>query len=110
MSDCVFCALAAGGPESTFVYQNDVLVAFHDIQPQAPVHVLIVPRVHTSSLSETPDVLLLGKLLAAAAEVAARLSLKDYRVVINTGAQAGQSVFHLHVHLLGGRPLAWPPG
>ncbi|HNX97469.1 MAG TPA: HIT domain-containing protein [Candidatus Aminicenantes bacterium] len=110
MSECIFCDLAAGRGGGKLAYQDDAVVAFHDLHPQAPVHVLIVPRQHTPGLSATEDDALLGRLLAAARRVAATLALTDYRVVINNGAQAGQSVFHLHLHLLGGRPFGWPPG
>ncbi len=96
------------------VYQDDEITAFRDIHPQAPVHILLIPNRHLTSLNQaTPDdQSLLGKLVSTAATVAAQEGLADngYRLVINTGAHGGQSVFHLHVHLLGGRPMAWPPG
>jgi histidine triad (HIT) family protein len=110
MSECVFCNVVSGVYGTEFLYQDDLVVAFRDVRPQAPVHVLLVPRRHTPSLVETDDPALLGALLSAARTVAGQLGVTDFRVVINTGAHAGQSVFHLHVHLLAGRPLAWPPG
>ena len=112
MSDCLFCAIAAGDIPATVVASDDDVVAFRDIDPQAPVHVLVVPKRHFVNAGELaqadPD--LAGKLLASAASVAQQEGLADYRIVMNTGAGAGQSVFHVHVHVLGGRDLTWPPG
>jgi histidine triad (HIT) family protein len=110
---CLFCKIINGKIPSTAVYEDEQCYAFVDAHPQAPVHVLVVPREHIESLDDTDpsDCALLGHLLWAAAEIAhARNLAEGYRVVINTGQDAGQSVDHLHVHLLGGRPLAWPPG
>ena len=110
---CLFCKIVDGSIPSTAVYQDDQCYAFADIHPQAPVHVLIAPREHIVSLADTnpDDHPLLGHLLWAAAEIARAKGLpKGYRVVVNTGPDGGQTVDHLHVHLLGGRPLAWPPG
>lgn len=110
---CVFCKIVAGEIPSTPVYQDEVAYAFADITPQAPVHVLIVPREHIASLSETTEKHrdLLGRLLGAASEIARREGLtKGYRVVVNAGEDGGQTVDHLHVHLMGGRPMTWPPG
>ena len=112
--DCIFCKIVAGAIPATKVYENDRVVAFRDINPQAPTHVLVIPREHVASLDEAGDEheALLGRLLLAAARVAREggLARTGFRTVINNGAGAGQSVFHLHVHLLGGRPLTWPPG
>jgi histidine triad (HIT) family protein len=110
MEPCIFCQIAAGGTATPFIYQDDDVVAFRDIQPQAPVHVLVVPRRHFASLDEVQDAPLLGRLLVAARHAASRAGLQQYRLVINTGAEAGQSVMHLHLHVLGGRVMAWPPG
>jgi histidine triad (HIT) family protein len=110
MEPCIFCRIAAGGTATPFIYQDDDAVAFHDIQPQAPVHILVVPRRHLASLNEAGDAMLLGRLLMAARQAAARSGLEQYRLVVNTGADAGQSVAHLHLHVLGGRVMAWPPG
>jgi histidine triad (HIT) family protein len=110
---CLFCKIVAGEIPSTAVYQDDRVYAFADINPKAPVHVLIVPREHIGSLAEaTPaHCALLGHLSWAAAEIARQEGLgKGYRVVINTGEDGGQTVEHLHLHLLGGRALTWPPG
>ena len=112
MAECIFCRIAAGEIPARVVRSDDQLVAFHDVSPMAPTHVLIVPRRHVAALAATggEDAGLLGGLLAAAREIAAELGLDGYRVVINNGETAGQSVFHLHLHLLGGRRLDWPPG
>jgi len=110
---CIFCKIIEGSIPSTAVYQDELSYAFADIDPKAPVHVLIAPREHISSLAEMngDHRELLGHLLLTAAEISRKKGLgKGYRVVVNTGDDGGQSVGHLHVHLLGGRPLAWPPG
>ena len=110
---CLFCKIIDGSIPSTAVYQDDQCYAFADINPKAPVHVLIAPREHIVSLAEAGahHPALLGPLLWAAARIARDKSLdKGYRVVINTGDHGGQTVDHLHVHLLGGRALTWPPG
>jgi histidine triad (HIT) family protein len=112
-SDCLFCKIAAKQIPSKIVYDDEDVFAFEDIGPQAPTHILICPRKHFASLSEaTPDdQAVLGKLQLVAAELARKLKLGEgYRTVVNTGRGAGQSVFHLHLHLLGGRAFHWPPG
>lgn len=112
-ADCLFCKIVAGEIPSDRVYEDDDVVAFRDIAPRAPTHVLIVPRRHVpdaQSLTDADD-RLLGRLFAAVRRIADDAGLaRGYRVVTNVGAEAGQSVFHLHLHLLGGRPMAWPPG
>ena len=112
--DCLFCKIVAGEIPAKIVYRDEHAVAFRDINAQAPVHVLVVPPEHIASLSDAGDgdETRLGHLLRAAARVAMEQGLMEsgYRTVVNTGAGAGQSVFHLHLHVLGGRPLAWPPG
>jgi histidine triad (HIT) family protein len=113
MNDCIFCRIAGGTLPSKMCYEDDHVVAFHDTNPQAPQHVLVVPRRHLASLNDADekDAELLGRLLLAARRVARELGCASgYRLVTNCGASAGQSVFHLHVHMLGGRPLSWPPG
>jgi histidine triad (HIT) family protein len=110
---CLFCKIIEGSIPSTPVYQDELCYAFADIHPEAPVHVLVVPREHINSLNDASDSdrPLLGHLLWAAAEIASIKELaKGYRVVVNTGADGGQTVEHLHLHLLGGRSLTWPPG
>jgi histidine triad (HIT) family protein len=110
---CIFCKIVAGEIPSTPVYQDEFAYAFADITPKAPVHVLIVPREHIASLSEATEKHsdLLGRLLWTASEIARRKGLtKGYRVVVNAGEEGGQTVAHLHLHLMGGRPMTWPPG
>jgi histidine triad (HIT) family protein len=110
---CLFCKIVDGSIPSTAIYEDELCYAFADIRPQAPVHVLVTPREHIASLADADrdDCALLGHLLWAAGQIARNKGLaKGYRVVINTGEDGGQTVDHLHVHLLGGRPLAWPPG
>ncbi|SEG61377.1 histidine triad (HIT) family protein [Bryocella elongata] len=111
--DCLFCKIAAGTIPVTRLYENDHVLAFPDISPQAPVHVLVIPKKHLASHAHgtAEDAAVYGELLAAAGEVAKAQGLDNgYRMVINTGADGGQTVGHLHVHLLGGRPMHWPPG
>jgi histidine triad (HIT) family protein len=111
--DCLFCKIAEGKIPSKTVFQDDRLYAFADINPQAPVHFLIVPREHIASLHEADASHreLLGHMLSTAAEIARQKGLdKGYRVVVNTGPDGGQTVDHLHVHVLGGRGMTWPPG
>jgi histidine triad (HIT) family protein len=112
--NCLFCKIVAGEIPAAKVFEDDRAVVFRDINPQAPTHALVIPRQHVASLNEAGegDESLLGHLLLVAARVAREGGLEEsgYRTVINTGAGAGQSVFHIHVHLLGGRALTWPPG
>jgi histidine triad (HIT) family protein len=112
--NCLFCRIAEGEIPAEVVYQDEQAVAFRDINPQAPTHFLVIPREHIESLDEASqrDEAPLGHLLRVAARLANSegLSESGYRTVINTGAGAGQSVFHLHLHVLGGRTLNWPPG
>ena len=115
MADCIFCRIAAGDIPAKVVRRTADAVAFHDLNPQAPVHVLVIPVAHHAAARDArgPEgELLLGRLLAFGAEVATELGLDDagYRIVTNTGRDGGQSVDHLHLHLLGGRAMAWPPG
>jgi len=116
MSDnnCLFCRIISGEIPSDKVYESDLAFAFRDINPQAPTHVLIVPKKHIASLNEASqeDQALLGHLTLVASKLADQLGIVagGYRTVINTGAGAGQSVWHIHVHLLGGRVMGWPPG
>jgi histidine triad (HIT) family protein len=111
---CLFCKIVAKQIPSKVLFEDDELLAFHDINPAAPTHVLVIPKQHVAGLSDgKPDhAALFGKLLLAATRVARETGIDQtgYRVVTNTGPDAGQSVFHLHVHVLGGRPMAWPPG
>jgi histidine triad (HIT) family protein len=116
--DCLFCKIASGTIPVTRLYEDEQLLAFADINPQAPVHILIIPKQHFASLAHTSaeQAPLLGHLLTATAEIAKQQGLSltqnggGYRTVINTGPDGGQTVDHLHVHLLGGRHMGWPPG
>ena len=113
-SDCLFCKIIAGAIPSELVHEDELCVTFNDISPQAPTHLLIVPREHFDSLDMVDEAKkgVLGHLLLTAADIARKKGIADggYRVVINTNADGGQTVFHLHVHLLGGRPFVFPPG
>ena len=113
MADCLFCSIVAGDIPADIVLSNEHVVAFRDISPQAPVHVRVIPREHHENVGElaTNAPQTTAQLLQAAKEVAAAEGIGDaYRLVFNTGADAGQSVFHVHGHVLGGRELNWPPG
>ncbi len=111
MSDCLFCKIVAKEIPAKIVLENEHTVAFRDINPGAPTHVLVVPRRHVINLSdEGADAELLGQVMSAARDVAKKEGLTDYRIAINNGAGVGQSVFHLHVHVLAGRAMSWPPG
>lgn len=113
MTSCPFCRIAAGEESARIVYQDKAITAFRDQNPQAPTHVLIIPNEHIESVHsiENEDADVLGKLFVVAQRIAREEGLTaGYRLVVNTGSQAGQSVFHLHMHLLGGRPMSWPPG
>ncbi len=114
MSSCLFCNIVARKTPAQIVYENDFVVAFKDIRPVAPTHVLVIPKKHLTGIHEASatDVDLLGRLMLAARDVAEKLGLgaSGYRLVVNQGPDAGQSVLHLHCHVLGGRPMGWPPG
>ena len=109
---CVFCKIAAGEIAATVVKRGDGMLAFQDLSPQAPTHLLVIPTDHVPSLNDATDPRLLGSLLGFARDVARETGIADkgYRVVLNTNPDGGQTVFHLHVHVLGGRPMTWPPG
>jgi histidine triad (HIT) family protein len=112
MEDTIFGKIARGEAAAKIVYEDDRAVAFHDVNPQAPTHLLVIPRrpIERLSAAEDADSALLGHLMMVANRVAADAGLEDFRLVVNNGAGAGQAVFHLHLHVLGGRPLSWPPG
>ena len=113
-SDCLFCKILAGDIPADLVYESDTAVAFRDINPQAPTHVLVIPRKHISTINDitSDDEAIVGSLYTAAKEIAAADGIADdgYRAVMNCNEGAGQSVFHIHLHVLGGRPMNWPPG
>lgn len=114
MSPCLFCQIANGELSPEIVYETDEVLAFRDINPQAPVHVLVIPRVHIPTINDLDEAhaILVGKLYLAAREVAQRTGLTQpgYRTIMNCNADGGQTVFHLHLHVLGGRRMSWPPG
>jgi histidine triad (HIT) family protein len=114
MNDCLFCKIAAKAIPAKIVYEDDRILAFDDIRPQAPVHTLIIPKEHFASLNEVPaeKADLLAYILIKAREIAAAkgVGATGYRMVLNTARDSGQEVFHIHFHILGGRPMHWPPG
>lgn len=112
MSDCLFCKIIAGDIPSKKVYEDDYVYAFYDIDPQAPTHFLVIPKEHIASVGEiTPEnSVAAAKCLEAISKITKELGLTDFRVVSNCGPQAGQTVFHLHFHVLAGRDMTWPPG
>ena len=114
MSDCLFCNMVSGDIEPDTVYEDDDILAFNDISPQAPTHILIIPKRHIATLNDATadDAALLGRLNLVAAELAREKGFDEagYRVVMNCNAAGGQAVYHIHLHLLGGRQMSWPPG
>ncbi len=114
MTDCLFCKIRDGEIPADIIYQDDDVMAFNDVNPQAPTHLLIIPKKHLSTVNdvEPTDELMMGKLFSAAKKIAAEKGISDdgYRLVVNTNEQAGQTVFHIHMHFLAGRNMAWPPG
>jgi histidine triad (HIT) family protein len=110
--DCVFCSIVAGDIPAEIVAQSDVALAFRDLDPQAPLHVLVVPRTHAADAGELADrePETVAELVRMARQISSDAGHESYLLVFNTGAQAGQSVFHAHLHVLAGRPQAWPPG
>ncbi len=112
MTDCLFCKIINGDISVNKIYEDEDILAFHDINPQAPHHFLVIPKIHISTLNNTDNAQLLGKLTLTASSIAKELGFADegYRVVMNCNEQGGQAVYHVHLHCLGGRALTWPPG
>lgn len=114
MSDCLFCKIRDGEIPCNIIFENEDVLAFHDVNPQAPIHLLIIPRKHISTVNDLADEdgVVMGSLFAAAKVIAAQLGVSEdgYRLVVNCNRGAGQSVFHIHMHMLAGRALTWPPG
>jgi len=114
MADCIFCKIASGEIDAKKVFEDEDLVAFEDIRPQAPVHILIIPRRHIATVNDLTDedAELVGRLVLAARRIAAERGIAEsgYRLVLNCNRDSGQEVFHIHLHLLGGRKMTWPPG
>lgn len=114
MDDCIFCKIAAGDIPAERVFENDTVVAFRDLNPQAPTHVLVIPKKHIATLNDlqADDEAIIGQMYSAARDIAAQEGFADagYRTVMNCNEAGGQTVFHIHLHLLGGRMMHWPPG
>ena len=110
MTDCIFCKIANHEIPTTPVYEDENVIAFNDLNPQAPVHILVIPKKHTASLVDVQDSDMMNYLFEAVRNIVKQEKITDFRTVINTGSEAGQTVFHLHIHILAGRPLLWPPG
>ena len=110
MENCIFCKIVNKEIPSKFVYEDDDTVAFNDLNPQAPIHILVIPKKHFASINELDDEKVMSALFKAVKNVTKKLGIEEYRTVINTGESAGQTVFHIHLHILAGRPLNWPPG
>jgi histidine triad (HIT) family protein len=114
VSDCLFCKICAGEIPAKIAYQDEHLIAFHDIEPQAPTHILIIPRIHIATINDIkPDQAeLIGKMVLTAQHLTNELNLADagYRLVMNCNKDGGQAIYHIHLHLLGGRAMKWPPG
>jgi histidine triad (HIT) family protein len=112
--NCLFCKIAQGEIPTNLVFEDEEIAAFHDLNPQAPKHILLIPKHHIASLNESSeeDQALLGKLILQAKKIARTEGISDagYRLVLNTNPHGGQTVYHIHLHLLGGRPMTWPPG
>ncbi len=112
MTDCLFCRMVGGAIKPDIVFENDHILAFNDISPQAPVHVLVIPKIHIATLNDLNDTRLGGEMLEVTASLATQLGIAadGYRTVFNCNTHGGQTVQHLHLHLLGGRQMFWPPG
>lgn len=114
MTDCLFCKIRDGEIPADIVFESDDVLAFNDVNPQAPIHIVIIPRKHIATINdvEDDDELIMGKLFSAAKKIAAEKAVSDdgYRLVVNCNEKAGQTVFHIHMHLLAGRAMTWPPG
>ena len=112
MNDCLFCKIIAREIPTDIVYEDDFVLAFNDIMPQAPTHILVIPKKHISTINEAEDGVLMGKLIISAKNIAKDLGFNDdgYRLVINCGEDGGQTVYHIHLHILAGRAFSWPPG
>ncbi len=112
MENCIFCRIVKGEIPCAKVYEDSDILAFEDISPQAPVHIIVIPKKHIAKLHESRDELIIGRLVRKACDIAGEKGILDrgYRLVINTNREAGQTVDHIHFHLLGGRDMTWPPG
>lgn len=109
-TDCIFCKIANKEISTNLIYEDDNVVAFNDLNPQAPTHFLVIPKKHYSSLNEIDSKEAFGEIFSAVPKICKKLGIKEYRTVINTGASAGQTVFHIHIHVMAGREFGWPAG
>lgn len=109
-SDCIFCKIANKEIQSDLLYEDENVVAFNDLNPQAPVHFLVIPKKHYASMNEVESNEVFGQIFSAVPKIAAKLGIREYRTVVNTGESAGQTVFHIHVHVMAGRKFGWPAG
>ncbi len=109
-TDCIFCKIANKEISTNLIYEDDSVVAFNDLAPQAPTHFLVIPKKHYSSLNEIDTQEEFGNIFSSVPKICAKLGIKEYRTVVNTGASAGQTVFHIHVHVMAGREFGWPAG
>ncbi len=110
MADCIFCKIANKEIPADLIYEDENVVAFNDLNPQAPVHFLVIPKKHYASLNDIDSEEAFGNIFSAVPKIAEKLGIKEYRTVINTGESAGQTVFHIHVHVMAGRNFNWPAG
>ncbi len=110
MDNCIFCKIISGEISADLMYEDDRVVVFRDMIPQAPFHILIIPKSHYSSIKDINDESLIGHLFVIGNKIAKEENIDNFRYIINTGEEAGQTVFHLHIHLMGGRAMNWPPG
>ena len=110
MTDCIFCKIANHDIPTNPVFENDKVIAFNDLNPQAPIHILVIPKEHIESVKDIKDLRIINDLFDTIQQIIKQENITDFRTVINTGSEAGQTVFHLHIHILAGRPLLWPPG
>ncbi len=108
--DCIFCKIANKEIPSELIYEDDNVVAFNDLSPQAPIHFLVIPKKHYESLNDIDSQVVFGQIFSTIPKIAEKLNIKEYRTVVNTGKSAGQTVFHLHVHVMSGRNFTWPAG
>lgn len=110
MSDCIFCKIVSREIKSELIYEDSKIIAFNDAFPVAPEHILVIPREHFETIADVKNSDIFSHLFSKVPEIAKSKGLEDYRIIVNKGKKAGQSVFHLHVHIIGGRELQWPPG
>jgi len=108
--DCIFCKIANKEISANLIYEDENIAAFNDLNPQAPVHFLVIPKKHYASMNDINSEKVFGEIFSAVPKIASKLGIKEYRTVVNTGASAGQTVFHIHVHVMSGRNFTWPAG